>query len=605
MNTPPPGSSPSIPGMSIAEMHRRHAESLERIAELSQAPSANLDYPGQRRRILRATRDALGQLLPLETIALFLVDEESFDFLLDQCEPEDCRKELQLEIDRQIESGTFGWAVNNAHPVLVTSTRASGPLLFHVLATEQRVIGMFVGILEESAPPLPRESEVLISIAMRQTAQLLDNAAIRESLRQATSEVESIVAERTRTLRAANERLEEAGRAKTEYLVTKIREMRMPLTAITGFTELLLEDPSLEAISPERRQDLRVVLRNSKWLGEIVENITELARIDERRFEPVRQRCSPAEIAQDVVKSMLIKANEKRISLTVSVGDDTPPLIHTDPPKLRQILVNLISNGIKFTEEGHVELQVALGRSDDISVAFRVVDTGVGMTPEELRGIFEPFSQASEGTSEQFGGTGLGLTISKQLAEDLGGSIVAESEVGRGSIFTLHIPINQKVAAVKQPGGTSPNGDQDLAEMEPSQELPALDCRVLLAEYGHDHQRLIASVLEKFGATLTIVNNGAEAIQLAEAARSEGESFDFILLDLQMPIMDGYEATRLLRERGIDSSIIGLATTDGDDDWKKCVDAGCSGYVTKPIDRQEFHEILAAQLEQRRAARES
>ena len=290
---------------------------------------------------------------------------------------------------------------------------------------------------------------------------------------------------------------------------------------------------------------------------------------------------------------MRIRAIEKNLALETEYTTPMPRTIESDPIRLRQILINLTANAIKFTESGEVRLIAGMqdAGADEPKMQFQVVDSGLGMTAEQISRLFQPFTQADTSTTREYGGTGLGLAISKRLAGELGGDIEVRSTPGEGSTFTLIIrtgPLTG-IEFIDKPTETfQPTAlpDDSVAPLE------SLDCRVLLAEDGLDNQRLIRTLLEKAGAKIEVVDNGRLACQLALNALDAGNPFDVILMDMQMPVMDGYKATATLREAGYTGPIIALTAHAMSSDREKCLNAGCDDHVIKPVDRRTLISVV-------------
>jgi len=295
-----------------------------------------------------------------------------------------------------------------------------------------------------------------------------------------------------------------------------------------------------------------------------------------------------------------VRTNAKGLQLKIEYAGPVPATVYTDPTRLRQILINLLGNAIKFTEAGEVRLVtqfVSDGREG--TMQFDIVDAGIGMTEAQIARLFQPFTQADTSTTRKFGGTGLGLAISKRLAGLLGGDVhVVETRPGAGTRMRVTVatgPLDgiEMIAdplvatTIVRDGPCSPVSDDH----------PLLQsCRILVAEDGPDNQRLIAHVLRKVGAESTIVENGKLAVDAALAARDAGEPFDAILMDMQMPVLDGYEAARLLRQSGYTGPIIALTAHAMASDRERCIHAGCTDYATKPIDRDRLIEVIQDQL---------
>jgi len=276
-----------------------------------------------------------------------------------------------------------------------------------------------------------------------------------------------------------------------------------------------------------------------------------------------------------------------------------PQTIQTDPTRLRQILTNLTSNAVKFTEIGKVRLVARLinAESDEPKMQFEVIDTGIGINEDQVAKLFQPFTQADNSTTRKYGGTGLGLTISKRLAEILGGDITVSSIPGRGSTFTLTVqtgPLDGVSLLDNFTEATGQMKEDDAATMD---QPMMLDCRILLAEDVLVNQVLITKMLEKVGANVQSVENGLQAYDEALLALKTGNPYDVILMDIQMPVMDGYTATKRLREADYKGPIIALTAHAMAGDEERCLEAGCDDFATKPVDRQKLIETIAQHLD--------
>ena len=387
-------------------------------------------------------------------------------------------------------------------------------------------------------------------------------------------------------LRQAKDAAECANRAKSEFLANMSHEIRTPMTAIIGFADILFDRPSFS-----EAQDAAVTIRrNAEHLLTLINDILDLSKIESGRLMLESVPCSPSKILDDVLALMLVKADAKGIPLRAAEAKGLPERVLTDPTRLRQILVNLVGNAIKFTETGSVEVAVRLEEFSSHSVLrFEVTDTGIGMAPEQIARLFQPFAQADASTTRKFGGSGLGLVICRRLANMLGGDISVESELGVGSTFSFCIQVGNVVPG--QPSEDVHITEEMDARPSTSPQSVVLDgCRILLAEDGQDNQRLIAFLLRKAGANVEVAENGMVAAELALAA---DEPFDLILMDMQMPLKDGYQATRELRAAGYRGPIVALTAHAMKDDEQKCLATGCDAYLAKPIDRAKLLETVA------------
>lgn len=390
-----------------------------------------------------------------------------------------------------------------------------------------------------------------------------------------------------------------ANRAKSQFLANASHELRTPLTAILGYTDLLGDARLSEE---QRSRHLTTIRRNGHLLLELINDILDLSRIEAGKMAIQRKDCVPWQIVEDLVSLMQVRAAEKDLRLEACYEFPIPRTIRTDSVRLRQILINLLGNAIKFTEQGSVQITVRCVRPAEAAprMEFAVSDTGTGIAPEQIGRLFEPFTQGDTSASRHFGGTGLGLAISQRLARMLGGHVAVTSQLGRGSTFTVSIdpgPLNEipMLHALPGPAAERPAGRREAADWR-------LCGRVLFVEDCTDNQRLIGLLLRNAGLEVDLAENGQAALERVAAAGDEGRPYALILMDMQMPTMDGYEATRRLREDGWHGPIVALTAHAMAGDREKCLEAGCDDYVSKPVERTVFLSTVSRYLDRAQPA---
>jgi len=394
-------------------------------------------------------------------------------------------------------------------------------------------------------------------------------------------------------LHKAKDAADAANRAKSQFLANMSHEIRTPMTAILGYVDLMLD----ENVGRATREHVAVIKRNSEHLLGLINDILDFSKIEADKLQIEPTRCSLVQLVAEVVSTMRPQAAVKQLKLKMELSGPLPETVLTDPLRLRQVLVNLVGNAIKFTDQGEVRLAARLtGENGSPRLHFDVIDTGIGMNEEQVKKLFQPFTQHDNSSTRKFGGTGLGLCISKHLAEAMGGTIEVCSELGKGSTFRITIDPGPLTGVQMIQNAQESLLDRPASATAAPTDKIVLRGRILLAEDGPDNQRLICLLLRKAGADVTTVENGQLAIEAALAAREAGEPFDVILMDMQMPVLDGYAATQQLRKQGYTAPIVALTAHAMADDSQKCLDGGCDGYASKPIDRQRLLATVAPWL---------
>ena len=445
-----------------------------------------------------------------------------------------------------------------------------------------------------------------VSIRFDITERKRAEAALKEShanLLVARADAEELATEltiRNQELEFERQRAEAANRSKSEFLANMSHEIRTPMTAIMGYADLLAEEVNAGQSLEQRLEAVQIIKRNGAHLLGIIDDILDLSKVEAGKQTVESLACSPSAIVEDVMSLMRVRSQAKGLTLDVVYETNLPARFQTDPTRLRQILVNLVGNAIKFTEVGRVRLIVRFIGGRAPSLEFDVVDAGIGMTPQQQSHLFQPFVQADTTMTRKFGGTGLGLTICKRLAQMLGGDVsVVESVPGIGSRFRVAVATGplDGVEMIDPTSKDLPRDEKTLAAKAPVPSHSLEGCRILLAEDGPDNQQLIAFIIRKAGAVVTVVEDGQLAVDSASEAVAAGRPFHVILMDMQMPVLDGYGAVALLRERGYHGPIVALTAHSTSGDREKCIAAGCDDYTTKPINKTTLISICLKWIE--------
>jgi len=562
------------------------------------------------------------QMIPFEVCGFMIRNEDEIDFSLIYWWPDQSGKEtLEKVIDTHIDGGTYSLALQQNRPIVTYPddlNRRSQVL--HVLTTRNKIIGMFIGVISGANAVIDEISLKLLSIVLADCAYVLESNELSKKINDHNNDLAHLIDKRTEQLLKEKEKAEAASKSKSQFLSTMSHELRTPLTAVIGFAQTIkgsLQQSENDLVDIRQvSEQADIIEKSAKHLLLIISDILDLSKIESGNMDIEKIDFCPATAIEEIKNIIDLLAKEKGLGFEICYHFPFPKEISSDPIRLKQILLNLCSNAIKFSDTGTIKVD-ALYKQENSLLEISVKDEGIGIPVEQHKNILEPFRQADNSTTRQHGGTGLGLSICNQLTKLLGGDFSFVSEPGQGSQFSFSIDsgviatdclarnseellLTKTDTNTNSNTNTKTNTNMDIKtdiKIKPKTAtaiatIPELVGNIVVAEDSAINQQLIGLLLDKTGVTYNFVDNGEAALEMVLE-----QDTDLLLMDIHMPIMDGEEAASLLRSSGYSGPIIAWTANVIKEDIERYRISGFTAVLSKPINRQELYDLLTLYLQ--------